>query len=175
MNNNINLPIIELQSIYMNNYTNSVYTDINFIYNNICSTDEEILIKMNNMNKNIYQIKINLLSSLLNSSDKIMLKSEDDIIKFFKILSPLNNEFYLGSYNWNIKVVKNEDHYKLFIHNSISKNDSCRYLYDKYIQPIKNKLIKSDVQFKYFEFKSKRFNKTKDIVWMFDITQFIQK
>ena len=62
MNNNINLPIIELQSIYMNNYTTSAYTDINFIYNNICSTDEEILIKMNNMNKNIYQIKINLLN-----------------------------------------------------------------------------------------------------------------
>ena len=42
------------------------------------------------------------------------------------------------------------------------------YFYLNYINRIKKILSNSNVKYYYFEFKSKRFNKIKDIIWVFD-------
>ena len=49
-----------------------------------------------------------------------------------------------------------------------TKKDACSFFYDKYINKIKNIFIKSNIKFNYFEFKSKRFYKTQDIIFVFD-------
>ena len=57
---------------------------------------------------------------------------------------------------------------KILIQNSISKLDMDNNFYSNYINKIKKILSKSKIKYFYFEFKSKRFNKIKDIIWAFD-------
>jgi len=164
--------LINTQNIIMNNINDTKCDNIDFIWDNINTCDEHIIKKMNKLLSNDYQEKINLIYLLLNSNSKLPLKNHIDIITFFNFLSPLNNEFSFASYNWNYKIIKNDNDNILFIQNSINKSDSCSYLYNKYINLIKNILVISNIQFNYFEFKCNRFYKSKDIIFVFDIKQF---
>ncbi len=148
----------------MNNSVQQNCNNMDFIWDNINTCDNNIIKKMSSMLTNEYQEKLNLIYSLLYSNNSIPLKNKTDIINFFYFISPLNNEFLMASYKWNIKIVDN----KLFIQNSINKIDSCNILYNKYIDPIKNILTNSGIKFNYFEFKCGRFYKSKDIIWVFE-------
>jgi len=155
----------------MNNNIENKCNNMDFIWNNINTCDNNIIKKMSSMLTNEYHEKLNLIYSLLYSNNSLPLKNHIDIINFFYFISPLNNEFLMGSYKWNIKIVKDNsitNKNKLFIQNSINKADSCNLFYNKYINPIKNILRNSGVKFYYFEFKCNRFYKSKDIVWVFE-------
>ncbi len=158
------------QEIYFNNKTvpNINSQNINYIWNNADSSDIEIIKNINNSISNPYQIKLNFVYNILSSSEGLPIKNIKDLNKFFKILSPLNIEYSLGSNLFNKKIVEG----KLFLQNSISKKDATDIFYCKYINKVKNLLVKSGIEFDYFEFKSKRFNKTKDIIWVFDLQKF---
>jgi hypothetical protein len=158
------------QEIYMNNHTTPLINNSNsvMIWDLIDNPDIEAIKNINNQISNPYQIKLSFIQNFLNSNQPYPIKSLKDLNKLFKILSPLNIEYNLGSNVWNKKI----SHSKLFIQNSISKKESSDIFYNKYINKVKNILVLSGVQFNYFEFKSKRFNKTKDIIWVFDLEQF---
>ncbi len=171
-NNNTNNEnkIFSKQKYLMNNETTSKINsdNINFVWDNICSSDEEIIKKMNSMLIDTYELKLNILNSLLKSNQSLPIYSFKDIIKFFDMISPLNNEYNMASLKWNNKIIEG----RLFIQNSISKHDCNKLFYSKYINLIKKKMIDSKIDFNYFEFKLKRFNKIKDIVWVIDLKQF---
>jgi hypothetical protein len=168
MNNVKESKLINVQKIIMNNSVQNKCDNMEFIWNNINTSDTNIIKKMSSMLTNEYQQKLNLIYSLLYSNNSLPLKNHTDIINFFYFISPLNNEFLMASYKWNVKIVKDDNgNNKLFIQNSINKIDSCNVFYNKYIDPIKNILIKSSIKFDYFEFKCNRFYKSKDIVWVF--------
>jgi hypothetical protein len=158
---------IKKQEIFMNNNINSNInkSNVNILWNNITSNDELIIKKLTNLISNPYQLKLNLINNLLNSDVALPIFNYKDVIKFFCILNPLNLEYNMGSNVWNFKILDN----RLFIQNSISKKDSSEIFYNKYINLIKKILVKSNINFNYFEFKSKRFNKTKDIIFVMDI------
>lgn len=161
---------IKRQEIYMNNDITSKITNdnINYLWDNILTSDEIVIKQLSNLISNPYQLKLNLIQNILNTNIKIPLNNYKDIIKFFNVINPLNNEYRLGSDIWNSKISNNI----LFVQNSISKNQSNDILYDNYINLIKKKLLDSQIEFNYFEFKTKRFNKTIDIVWTFDLSLF---
>lgn len=158
------------QRVYMNNVISNKMTDsnMNLLWENINSCDETILKSINNIFMDHYTVKLNLINHLLNSNGNIPIRDSKDLIKFFKTLSPLNIQYMMASNEWNHKITDN----KLFFQNSISKKDSSDIFYNTYINLVKKKLIESKIEFNYFEFKLKRFNKTKDIVWVFDLKQF---
>lgn len=164
----VNNKLSNRQFIMMNNYNKNIITNKDFIIKNIYSNDDYIFEKIYNYIKNPYQKKINLINMILNSDLIIPLKTKYDIIKFFNWLSILNNEFNMSSYKWNYKEIKYGNKEKFLLQNSISKNNIGKNFYLNYIDLIKKKLTESNVNFCYFEFKSKRFNKIKDIIWSFD-------
>lgn len=154
----------------MNNVIQNKISDnnLNLLWDNINSSDEFILKKINNIFIDQYTLKLNLINYLLNSSCSLPIKGLIDLIKFFKSINPLNIQYMMASYEWNYKTSNN----KIFFQNSISKKDSNDSFYNLFINLIKKKLIESKIEFNYFEFKLKRFNKTKDIVWVFNLEQF---
>ena len=158
------------QKIFMNNIILNKISDnnLNLLWDNINSSDEFILKKINNIFIDQYTLKLNLINYLLNSSCGLPIKGLTDLIKFFKSINPLNIQYMMASHEWNYKITNN----KIFFQNSISKKDSNDSFYNLFINLIKKKLIESNIEFNYFEFKLKRFNKTKDIVWVFDLEQF---
>ncbi len=84
------------------------------------------------------------------------------MLEFYNLL------YNMASNTWNHKIEES----KLFIQNSISKQDATSGFYTNYINLIKKKLLESNINFNYFEFRLKRFNKTKDIIFVFDLEQF---
>ncbi len=159
-----------LQKILMNNHTipSTIYINNQLIWDNIDSSDIDILTRISNKISSPYLVKLNFIINILNLDEGLPLESPKDIIKLFNSLSPLNIEYNLGSNVFNKKIVQN----KLFLQNSISKKEASDIFYVKYINKVKNLLVKSGIEFDYFEFKSKRFNKTKDIIWVFNLDQF---
>ncbi len=158
------------QEIFFNNYVkpNISKENIDYVWDNINTSDINILKHLNNIVSNPYQLKLNLINNLLLSNISVPLKNILDVEKFFKMLSPLNIEYNLGSSEFNKQIIGD----KLFLQNSISKKECNDIFYNKYINLVKNILKLSNIDFDYFEFKSKRFNKTKDIIWVFDLDQF---
>ncbi len=167
--NNNKFTLDSKQKIMMNNYKKSEIINKELILKNIYSTDDEIYSQIYKLIDNPYQKKLNTVNLLLKSDLVIPMNNSMDIIKFFNWLSPLNNEFNMGSKDWNLKKIKYGNKEKILLHNSISKQDVGRNFYFNYIDLIKKKLSQSNVNYVYFEFKSKRFNKVKDIIWAFDI------
>ena len=167
-----NQQLINIQKINLNNYTKSNISNINYIWNNINTTDEFIINSLYNHINNIYQKKINIINFLLNSFTPLPINSFKDLIHFFSILSPLNIEYFMSSREWNRKVIDNTEHYKIFFQNSISKHDCKKLTYINYIDKIKKTLNNANIKYNYFEFKSKRYNKSKDIIFVFDLNQF---
>ncbi len=160
--------ISNLQAIKMNNiitYNNNI--DPNYVLNNLNATDEEIIKNMNNKIISVYSAKINLINYVLNSNETIIRNNISDIKKFFIFINPLNNEFSLGSYEWDFKIVNN----LLLVHNSISKilADKNSIFYLNYITKIKNILNNSNLAYKYHEYKIARFYKNLDIIFSIQI------
>ena len=151
----------------MNNvYSKSIPKYNNVIWNSIDVADESLIKYINSKIFDVYNGKLNLINNLLYSNEPLPINSKQDVIKFFNIISPLNNEFNFGSYNWNTKNVENDSSNLLFIQNSIAKADLNKYIYDKYINPIKNILTMSNIKFKYFELKAGRYYKNIDIIFV---------
>ena len=160
---------INRQQIIMNNYKETTINNNQLVLNNIYSTDDEIYSQIYNQISNPYQKRLNTIGLLLKSDLIIPMSNMTDIIRFFNWLSPLNNEFNMGSKDWAWKKIKYGNKEKFLLQNSISKQDMGRTFYSNYIDLIKAKLTLAGIEFCYFEFKSKRFNKVKDIIWAFDI------
>jgi hypothetical protein len=154
------------QSIIMNNQyekSNPVYNKL--IWDTIHLGDSELIKNINSKISDTYHAKINLINNLLYSTKPLPMSNSNDIIKFFNILSPLNNEYNLGSFTWDYIL-----HDKLLIfQNSILKSDYNKYILNKYINPIKNILIISGFKVNLFQFKSKRFNKTIDLIFVIEL------
>ena len=123
---------------------------------------------MYNLIYNPYQKKLNLINLILDSEQHFPLDNYLDIIKFFNWLNPLTIEYKMASSSWNIKSVKYGNREKILLQNSISKVDLNDNFCSGYINKIKKVLTNSGNKYYYFEFKSKRFNKIKDIIWVFD-------
>lgn len=140
------------QYIMHNNIHNKSNINNNLLHN-LDSMDDIIL-----YTKNSYYTKISALKELLHNN--ITLHTYKDIIKFFSIIAPLNNEYALSSYNWNIDKNNNI----LYITNSIAKAYYDN-VYKNYIMPIHNILKMSNIDFVFHEHKSKRFYKNIDIVF----------
>ena len=145
-------------------------TNIQTLWKNIDSSDENILKQLNNLFIDCKIIKNNLVSFLLKSDSTISIpiSNSNDLIKFFKLFDQLNIQYNLATETWNTQISDS----KIFFQNSISKKDSTNTFYENYIDLIKKKLIDSKIEFNYFEFRLKRFNKTKDIIFVFDLEQF---
>jgi len=157
------------QKIIMGNYKETHILNKELILNNIYSTDDQIYSQIYYQIDNPYQKRLNTILLLLKSELVIPMLNITDIIRFFNWLSPLNNEFNLSSKNWAWKKIKYGNKEKLLLQNSISKQDMGRTFYSNYIDLVKSKLSICHINFCYFEFKSKRFNKVKDIIWSFDV------
>jgi hypothetical protein len=160
--------IVNLQSIKMNNvitYNNNI--DPNYVLNNLSSTDEDLIKTMNSKIMSVYSAKINLINYVLNSKETIINDNITEIKKFFKFISPLNNEYSLDSYEWNFKFVNN----LLLVQNSIPKilADKTCIFYLNYITKIKNVLNTSNLEYKYHEYKTARFYKNLDIIFSFRV------
>jgi hypothetical protein len=160
--------LVNLQSIKMNNvisYNNNI--DPNYVLNNLVATDEDLIKTMNSKIMSVYSAKINLINYVLNSKETIINDNITEIKKFFKFISPLNNEYSLDSYEWNFKFVNN----LLLVQNSIPKilADKTCIFYLNYITKIKNVLNNSDLEYKYHEYKTARFYKKLDIIFSFRI------
>jgi hypothetical protein len=168
MTKNVPSKIVNRQYIYSSNYKKSKTLNENFIIANIFSNDSDIEDKIYNLISNPYQKKLNLINLVLDSELHFPLNNYLDIIKFFNWLYPLTIEYGLASGNWNIKSVKYGNREKILLQNSISKVDLNDNFSLQYIGKIKKALANSGVKYYYFEFKSKRFNKIKDIIWAFD-------
>lgn len=163
------MKLLNRQQIIMNNYKETFITNNQLILNNIYSTDDEIYSQIYKQISNPYQKRLNTIGLLLKSDLKIPMVNMTDIIRFFNWLSPLNNEFNMGSKDWVWKKIKYGNKEKFLLQNSISKQDMGRTFYSNYIDLVKSKLALAGINFCYFEFKSKRFNKVKDIIWAFDM------
>ena len=167
---NLNIPnkLANKQYIYMNNYKKSKILNKKFIIDNIFSNDSDIENKIYNLIQNPYQKKLNLINLFLDSDLALPTNNYLDIIVFFNWLNPLTIEYKMGSGSWNIKTVKYSNKEKILLQNSIGKVDTNENFYLQYIGKIKKILTNSKIKYYYFEFKSKRFNKIKDIIWVFD-------
>lgn len=161
--------LVNKQKIIMNNYKETHILNKELILNNLYSTDDEIYSQIYKQLLNPYQKRLNTIQLILKSNLKIPMSNMTDIICFFNWLSPFNNEYNMSSKNWAWKKIKYGNKEKLLLQNSISKQDMGRTFYLNYIDLVKSKLSLSGVNYCYFEFKSKRFNKVKDIIWSFNV------
>ena len=139
------------QIIITNTYNNQSNNLNKLIWDSIETADDSLIHSLNNKLTDTYRQKINLIFNILYSPCPLEITGEQSIKKFFNILSPLNNEFSMGSFKWNYKV----DESKLYVQNSITKYDLNDYLKEKYLNPIQNILKISNVKFDYYEIKSR--------------------
>lgn len=162
--------ISNIQYIYKNNMNQSIIINPitnDFIVGNLFLNDLDMENKIYNLIDNPFQKKLNLINLILNTNINLKLNTWESIIKFFNWLSPMTIEYKMASCNWNIKTIKYGNKEKILIQNSISKVDYNESFFE-YIKKIKKTLTNSKINYYYFEFKSKRFNKIKDIIWVFD-------
>lgn len=153
------------QNLLMTNIISNISEPkLDIIWNNIQTSDEMILEKLNILIKSPYQNKLNLINYLLNSEKYFSIKNVNDIFKFFKTISFLKNN--MGSSKFNYKFIHNEAHNKLFVQNSIIKNDVSS---ETFIDKITLRLTNSKVKFNFFKFKAKRFYNTYDVIWVFNL------
>ena len=161
--------LLNKQKIIMNNYKETKILNKDLILNNIYTTDDETYSQIYRQINDPYQKRLNTIYLLLKSDLIIPLTNMVEIIRFFNWLSPLNNEYNFSSKDWAFKTVKYGNKEKFLLQNSISKQDMGKTFYSNYIDLIKKKLSDTNVLYYYFEFKSKRFNKIKDLIWAFNV------
>ena len=130
-----------------NTLTQTSIPDINILWENLNSNSNTYSLKeLNDMFIDKSVININLINYLLKSDGKILFRDQNNLIKLFEMLEHLNLIYLMASNTWNHKI---EDS-KLFIQNSISKQDATSSFYNNYINLIKKKLIESNINFNYF-------------------------
>ena len=83
INNITGSKLKNMQQITMNNYIQHNCVNMDFIWNNINTCDNNIIKKMSSMLTNEYQQKINLIYSLLYSNNSLPLRNFTDVINFF--------------------------------------------------------------------------------------------
>ena len=148
---------------------NNIYSRSNpqynkLIWDNIETADETMIKYLNDKIVDTYRMRLNLVNNILYSNEGFPIRYKKDILKLFNILAPLSNEFSLGSYKWSHKIVER----RLFIHNSILKSNFTDNFKKFFLNPIRKLLRISGIDYKYYYFKSTRFNQNIDIVFAFD-------
>jgi len=147
--------------------------DPNLIFTNVCYGDGagDTLTLLYNKIVNPYEIKINLLKYVIQNPDFKIEPNIKNVKDFFNTLNPLNIEFLMGSYNWSYKCINNNGKELLLIQNSLLKKNvyNTPNVYDDYIELIKKVLSRSGVIFSYHEFRTKRFYKRVDAIFIIDI------
>ncbi len=153
------------QKITMNNsYSRSKPEYNKLIWDNIETADDSMIRYLNNKIVGTYRLKLNLIYNILYSFEGLPIRYKKDVLKLFNIFAPLSNEFNLGSYRWSHKIVDN----RLYIQNSVLKIDFDDHFRSYFLNPIKRLLRLSGVDFKYYHFKSTRYNRNIDLVFAFD-------
>jgi hypothetical protein len=153
------------QQVVMNNFYNKSNNNLNqVIWDSVETADDSLIHSLNTKLFDTYRAKLNLLFNLLYSTQPLPIKDKDSVLKFFKIIAPLNNEFNMGSYSWNFKVYEK----RLYVQNSVCKIDFNDHLVNGYLDPIKRILEFSNIKFKYYQMKSNRYYKNIDIIYVFD-------
>ena len=153
------------QKLRMNNfYDRSVSKYNGLIWENIETADDAMVDYLNNKIFDTYRKRLNILNNMLYSTQGLPIKTRADVKKFFNIITPLNNEHNLGTYNWTFKDVEK----RLYIHNSLLKVDLNFNFKVYFLNPIKRVLKLSGVNFKYYEFKSMRYYRSVDVVFVVD-------
>lgn len=102
-------------------------------------------------------IKLHILQKLITSPNTKI----KNVIQFFKLLTPLNVEYNFGFTDWNFKFVND----CVLIQNSVLRNNHCILLYRLYLEPIKNILTNSNIDYKMYTFKNRRAYKQIDIIF----------
>jgi hypothetical protein len=154
-----------MQHIKLNNqYNKSLSIYNNLIWENMETADDTMINFLHSKIHDSYHKKIHILYNFINSTEKMPIESYKDVIKFYNIISPLNNEFNFSSFNWNHEIINK----KLYIQNSLLKANLNDLVKSSFLNPIKNILKISGLNFKYYEFKSRRYNHNVDIVFVFD-------
>lgn len=147
--------------------------DPNLIFTNVCYGDgaSDTLTLFYNKIVNPYDIKINLLKYIIQNPNFKIEPNIKNVKDFFNTLNPLNIEFLMGSYNWSYKCINNNGKELLLIQNSLLKKNvyNTPNVYDDYIELIKQVLSRSGVIFSYHEFRTKRFYKRVDTIFIIDI------
>jgi hypothetical protein len=154
---------------YILTKTNTLKKNINidnFIFKNMKIHDENILHYINNQIIGYNEMEENIANYILNSTNKIDIKTIKNIKTFFNLLKPLNSKYDMGMINWEVTYYKKEK--IITFHNNISKL-YYQFIYDKYIKKIREKLTNSFIPFYYIELKEYRYNKTKEIVFSFKL------
>jgi hypothetical protein len=146
-----------LQNLINKNYSPSIKNS-ELMMDVLKSGDIDLIEQFNSKILTPNDKKIALIHKMLNSEDfKI-----NNVIDFFKILSPLNVEYNFGFTDWNFK----EHNKYLLIQNSVLKNNNCILLNRLYLNPIKKILDNSNVVYDYYEFSNKRAHKQMDIIFV---------
>ena len=153
------------QSLYHINLIDNRKTNNNIdeIKKILINGDIDLIKKYTIMTLSDNESKLLLIKKILKSNIKV--QTEKEIIELFNMINPLNNEWNMGSFVWNIK---KKDEY-LYIQNSILKINKCPLLYENYINLIKKILNNSDIDYEYKEFNNLRFKKSIDLVFKIKI------
>ena len=135
-----------------------------FIFDNSNMKDDDKLNYINTKISGHNETKKNIANYILNSKKNIKLTEIDNLSTFFNLLKPLNSEYDLGMPYWEINVYK--DKKIITFHNNVSKV-YYKFIYDKYIDKIKKKLVNCKTEFYYKELKEYRYNKTIEVIFIF--------
>jgi hypothetical protein len=147
--------------------------DPNLVFTNLHQSSDNIAIltTMHNNIINPYEVKINLLKYVIQNPDFKIGSTITNIKDFFNTLNPLNNEFQMGSYKWSYKCINNNGKELFLVQNSLFKKNiyNTPNVYTDYIDLIKKILDRSGIVFHYHEFRTKRFYKRVDTIFLFYI------
>lgn len=103
---------------------------------------------------------------MLKSNKNIKIDSKQKLQTFFDLFEPLNLKYDMGMNCWEMTEYKDKN--IITFHNNISKY-YYNFVYDKYINKIREKLENCETEFYYTELREYRYNKTKEIVFAFKI------
>ena len=144
--------------------------DPNLVFSNLHRNDDiGTLTTLHNNIINPYEIKINLLKYVIQNPNFKIGSTITNIKDFFNTLNPLNIEFQMGSYTWSYKSINNNGKELLLVQNSLFKKNvyNTPNVYTDYIDLIKQVLSRSNITFSYHEFRTKRFYKRVDTIFLF--------
>jgi hypothetical protein len=145
-----------LQNLINKNYSHEIQNDN--IIEIMKMGDADLIAKYYSKIMNTNDIRLSMVKKILTSDNF----KTDNVVDFFKILTPLNVEYNFGYTDWNFK-----KHGKyLLIQNTILSNNNCMLLNRLYLDPIKKILDNSNIVYDYYEFKNERAHKQIDIIFM---------
>ena len=119
--------------------------------------DTELIIHFYKKIMSDNDIKLNILQKLITAPNTKI----NNVIQFFKLLSPLNVEYNFGFTDWNFKFIND----CVLIQNSFLRTNHCVLLYLLYILPLQNILSNSNIDYKFYVFKNRRAYKQIDLIF----------